>query len=362
MSAKLHGRLRSHLSLWAIGAFSLAVTSFGPSVAFGQDAHALKPPAPLLKVAQANNGHANSGHGMHAASAQTKDMSIKIGDLTIQAPWARATPGGAKVAGGYLKLTNNGKESDRLVGGESAVAGHVEIHEMAVIDGIMKMRALDGGLEIKPGETIELKPGSFHVMFMNLKEPLKEGQPIKVKLTFAKAGTIEMTFDVRDISGQKSGAAHGAGSHGDSASDMGKIVHVLKATYDNAQHPLSVEPVVTGKDFAIAGWVQGGQGGRALMRKKADGTWFIMLCSGDALKSAEALHKVGVPQDEAARLAEHLAKAEAGLPAERLAKFASFEGIVMVGESGHHAPHQPPQKQDGHSGHAPPASGGHSKH
>lgn len=179
----------------------------------GQDAHALKSPAPLLKVAQVNDSH-----GMHAASTPSKDAivpssSINLGDLTINAPWARATPGGAKVAGGYLKVTNHGKESDRLVGAESVVAGRIEIHEMVMSDGIMKMRPRENGLEIKPGETVEFKSGGFHMMFMDLKEPLKEGQPIKARLTFAKSGTIEITFDVRDVGGQKSGGSSGNADH-----------------------------------------------------------------------------------------------------------------------------------------------------
>jgi periplasmic copper chaperone A len=101
-----------------------------------------------------------------AGAAQAHDY--KLGSLEIKHPWARATPKGAAVAGGYVTIVNTGKEADRLIGGSSPVAGRFEIHEMAVRDGMMRMRALPRGLEIMPGATVELKPGSYHLMFMNL--------------------------------------------------------------------------------------------------------------------------------------------------------------------------------------------------
>lgn len=149
----------------------------------------------------------HSGHQAQAPAEQT----YKLGNLTITAPWARATPGGAKVGGGYLKITNNGKEADSFTGGSASFAGRVEVHEMAVNDGVMRMRELAKGLEIKPGETIELKPGSFHVMFMDLKQPLKQGDSLKGTLTFAKAGQIEVAFKVggiADKAGDEGGHKH----------------------------------------------------------------------------------------------------------------------------------------------------------
>ena len=134
---------------------------------------------------------------------------VKAGSLTIEAPWSRATPGGAKVAGGYLKITNTGRETDRLTGGSLPRAGRVEIHEMAVADGVMRMRPLPAGLEIKPGETVELKPGGLHLMFMDLTAGLKSGENVKGTLVFEKAGTVEVTFRVAPAGSQ------GAGSGGD---------------------------------------------------------------------------------------------------------------------------------------------------
>ena len=125
----------------------------------------------------------------------------KIGSIEIENPWSRATPAGASVAGGFLRITNKGSAPDRLIGGSSAVSDRFEIHEMAVIDGVMRMRPVKNGLEIKPGETVELKPGSYHVMMMGLKQGLQQGQKVKGTLTFEKAGTIEIEYTVEAIGG-----------------------------------------------------------------------------------------------------------------------------------------------------------------
>ena len=131
---------------------------------------------------------------------------FKIGDLTIGHPWTRATPSGAKIGGGYLSITNNGTTPDRLVGVSLSVADHGEIHEMKMDGGVMTMRPLANGIEIKPGETIKLEPGGYHAMFMDLKEPLKEGTMVKGQLQFEKAGKVDVEFKVDAIgaTGKKS--------------------------------------------------------------------------------------------------------------------------------------------------------------
>ena len=80
---------------------------------------------------------------------------FKVGSIEIKHPWSRATPKGSEVAGGFMKLINTGTESDRLIGGSTATAGKFEIHESAMEGGVMKMRPLPKGIEIKPGETVE---------------------------------------------------------------------------------------------------------------------------------------------------------------------------------------------------------------
>lgn len=155
--------------------------------AAGEDPHALAAPAPGVKI---------------VAAANASPVAQKVGTLTIDQPWSRATPGGAKVGGGYVRITNNGPEADRLIGGSFPGASRVEVHEMTMDGDIMRMKPVQGGLEIKPGATVELKPGGHHLMFMDLKEPLKEGQTVKGTLTFEKAGKVEVEYAVRGLGGE----------------------------------------------------------------------------------------------------------------------------------------------------------------
>lgn len=128
---------------------------------------------------------------------------FKVGALEIGHPWSRATPAGAKVAAGYLTIKNNGAEADRLVSVQSDIAEKAEIHEMAVdAKGVMTMRKLADGVEIPAGGEVALKPGSYHIMFMGLKSPAKEGEKFAGTLTFEKAGTVKVEFAVDAMSGQ----------------------------------------------------------------------------------------------------------------------------------------------------------------
>ncbi len=133
--------------------------------------------------------------GFVLASAQARDY--KVGSIDIAEPWSRATPKGASVAAGYMKITNAGTAADRLISGSSEIAPTFEVHEMSMQNGVAKMRPVKGGLEIKPGETVELKPGSLHVMFVGLKKPLMAGDHVKATLVFEKAGKIDLEYDVR---------------------------------------------------------------------------------------------------------------------------------------------------------------------
>lgn len=130
------------------------------------------------------------------------------GPLKIEQPWTRATPAGAKVAGGYVAVTNTGSAPDRLLGGSSEIAGKVEIHEMAVNNGVMTMRGLPDGVELKPGAKTELKPGGYHIMFMDLKRQLKEGEKVKGTLTFEKAGPVPVEFSVQSVGARTPAEAH----------------------------------------------------------------------------------------------------------------------------------------------------------
>lgn len=142
---------------------------------------------------------------LFAAPAIAHDY--KAGDLHIDHPWMRATPEGAKVAGGYMSIKNAGQSGDRLLGGSVDFAERVEIHEMAMVNDVMTMRPLAKGLELPAGKTIELKPGSYHVMFMGLKSRPLEGQKLKGTLQFERAGSVAVEFAV-EAAGKKTGAQH----------------------------------------------------------------------------------------------------------------------------------------------------------
>jgi copper(I)-binding protein len=131
--------------------------------------------------------------GLGFAQAQSS------GSIVIEKPFSRATPSGAKIGAGYMTITNKGNAADRLVSASSPVAGKVEIHEMAMQDNVMKMRALANGLSIEAGKTVSLAPGGYHLMLMDLKAPLKIGDKVPVTLNFEKAGKVDVTLDVGSI-------------------------------------------------------------------------------------------------------------------------------------------------------------------
>jgi copper(I)-binding protein len=124
---------------------------------------------------------------------------IKAGALQIEAPWLRATPGGAKVGAGYLRITNTGNEPDRLISVSMPLAGRGEVHEMTMENGVMKMHGLGEGLTIEPGKSVGLKPGGYHLMFLDMKGALKQGDTEPVTLTFAKAGSVTVPFPVQGV-------------------------------------------------------------------------------------------------------------------------------------------------------------------
>ncbi|HRO57688.1 MAG TPA: copper chaperone PCu(A)C [Burkholderiaceae bacterium] len=123
--------------------------------------------------------------------------SVKLGLLTIQEPWSRATAPGASVGGGYLVLENAGGD-DRLVGASSPVSARVELHTMSMQDNVMRMRQVEN-VELPAGQRVELRPGGLHLMFMELKAPLEEGGTFPVTLRFEKAGEVEVKMSVRSM-------------------------------------------------------------------------------------------------------------------------------------------------------------------
>jgi copper(I)-binding protein len=147
-----------------------------------------------------------------AAAASAADYDV--GSIHITQPWARATPKGASSGAGYLTVTNNGTAADRLSCAGSDAAVQCQIHTMTMDNGVMKMRPVDGGLEIKPGETVTLRPGSDHMMFVNLKHPLEAGSAVEATLQFEKAGTLKVELPVVAIGAAAPGATSGGGTMG----------------------------------------------------------------------------------------------------------------------------------------------------
>jgi copper(I)-binding protein len=146
-----------------------------------------------------------------AAAAET----FTAGSIEISNPWARATPKGASVGGAYMTITNNGTEPDRLVGASSPVAKQAEVHQMSMDKGVMSMRPVRGGLEIKPGQTVVFNPESFHLMLTGLKQPLGQGERVRATLDFAKAGKVDLELVVESMGAQgPSGAAPARMDHG----------------------------------------------------------------------------------------------------------------------------------------------------
>src|ERR1700689_181894 len=133
----------------------------------------------------------------------------KAGDLVITQAGSRDRPGGAKIGGGYLTIENKGSAPDRLIGGSADVASKVQVHEMAMKNGVMTMRPLDNGLIIEPGKTVKLAPGGYHLMMFDLKSPFKQGDKVAVTLEFEKAGKVKLSFDVLGVGSQGPEAASG---------------------------------------------------------------------------------------------------------------------------------------------------------
>lgn len=135
------------------------------------------------------------------------------GDLLIEKPWARATPPGAAVGGGYLTIRNKGAAGDRLVGVTSPASARMEIHEMAMEKDVMRMREVKG-IDVPAKGAVELKPGGYHLMFMELKAPLKTGEKVPVTLRFEKSGEVKVDFSVEAAgAGASHAAKHGAMKH-----------------------------------------------------------------------------------------------------------------------------------------------------
>jgi len=144
-------------------------------------------------------------HGLAAAA------DYHLGALQITEPWARATPEGVSSGAAYMTVMNAGPKAERLNCVSSDAATKCEIHEMSMDGGVMRMRPVEGGLEIKPGETVTLKPGGFHMMLTGLKAPLRQGKTLEVTLQVDNGGTAKVEFPIAAVGAPEPGGT--AGGH-----------------------------------------------------------------------------------------------------------------------------------------------------
>jgi copper(I)-binding protein len=119
--------------------------------------------------------------------------SATAGDIAVENAFARASVGGAKVAAAYMTLTNTGVVADALVAAETPVAARAELHTNIQDGDIMRMRPVEA-IEVPPGGTVRLEPGGLHLMLIDLRSPLKQGERVPLTLTFARTG--KQTIDV----------------------------------------------------------------------------------------------------------------------------------------------------------------------
>lgn len=140
---------------------------------------------------------------------------VKIGDLMLEHPYSRATPPKALTGAGYVTIHNHGSTTDRLIAVSCDCAAASEVHEMKMDGNVMRMRELTDGLPIPANGMVELKPGGYHLMFIGLKDPLKEGEVVEATLTFEKAGSVDVEFAIGRIGQMKGRHGHGDHSHGD---------------------------------------------------------------------------------------------------------------------------------------------------
>jgi periplasmic copper chaperone A len=127
--------------------------------------------------------------------------TVSVGSLKLENAFTRPTPGGSTVAVGYVTIVNSGSTPDRLVSASSDISAKTQIHETEMDNGVMKMAELPDGLPIPAGKSVALKPGSYHIMFVDIKHPVKPGEVIHATLTFEKAGKVDVPFKAANSMG-----------------------------------------------------------------------------------------------------------------------------------------------------------------
>ena len=286
-----------------------------------------------------------------ALSTSALAHGVTAGEIEIIHPAIPAPAATAKSAAGYMAIANNGPTHDRLIAIETPAAASTMLHSTEHgADGVARMVHLPA-LEIPAEDTVVLEPGGMHVMLMGLTAPLTEGEMVPATLVFEQAGRVANEFMVdppggadhstmdhsamdhstMDHAAPANSHAHAAGPMSTAAgSDADQITALLVAQFDRPDAPLTVAPVTILGNVAVAGWSQDGKGGRAFLRKDADG-WFVEICAGESLVEPATFVSMGLTPAEAAQLAAAVNGAEASAGADLIARLNGFEGTVVVG-------------------------------
>lgn len=130
------------------------------------------------------------------------------GMVAVHDGWARETIAGVTVSAGYARIANETGQNVRLTGADTPAAGRVEIHNVTQDGGVMRMRPLPDGLDIPAGETVELRPGGYHLMLLDLQRPLRGGERIPVTFRFGTGAPVTASFEVRTAAQAAAGGGH----------------------------------------------------------------------------------------------------------------------------------------------------------
>lgn len=171
--------------------------------------------AALLAVFPFSQASAHCDEQHDSAQGCVELRTVVLDDLEIADPWTRVMQPGQQAGGGYVAIINRGAEPDRLVHASTPRAARTEIHSMEIVNDVMTMRPVEGGLDIASGETLSLEPGGYHVMFIGVAEPFVEGEIVPVTLEFEDAGRVDLEFEVRSMAhGRGNGHGHGTTGSG----------------------------------------------------------------------------------------------------------------------------------------------------
>jgi copper(I)-binding protein len=151
---------------------------------------------------------AGAALGLQAVAAlPLAAQDVTAGDLRIGQPWTRATGERTPAAAGYMTIRNTGSTPDRLIAAETPRAGRVELHEMTMTAGVMRMREIAGGIALPPGQETRLAPGGLHLMLIAPQGGFVQGTRVPVTLVFERAGRIAVELAV------EAAGARGPGAH-----------------------------------------------------------------------------------------------------------------------------------------------------